>query len=589
MLKFKSISIRNFLSYGTVPTIIPLDRPGTTLVLGENLDATSSGVGSNGVGKTAVINALTYALYDAPISSISKDNLVNNINKKNMEVVVEFSKDDTDYCVKRVRKSKAGAEGNHTHLYKNGVDVTPDSSRNVNKEIERIIGMPYELFVRIITFSADLGAFFDLPTRSHYAANQTDIIEELFDLKILSEKAEILKKEISGTEKSLETNQNKIDQLKKEHERHNKQIESAKGRIDNWYVQNKKDIRDIQSKLKKIDNVDIEQQSILNRELKDLNSELREAIGKQQTIESNIKRSTAANEKRKKELEHLSNAKCPYCLQAFQSSKGDIEKIREQIQKSQNDIELLKVELENADSTIESLTARHKDIKPRITVSDFDELLEIKGKVEAYQLKLSELQQATNPHIETLKDLEKVEIEEIDMSTINTLKRKIDHQKFLLKVLTRKDSFVRKVLLDKNIPYLNERLAYYLTELGLPHTVEFSHEMTALISEFGKSMDFGNLSKGQRARVNIALSFAFRDVLQKASDFVNVCMLDEVLDTGLDEVGIQAVARMLKQKAREERISMFIISHRTEIDNAFDRKMIVQMSKRFSYIKHEDC
>ena len=89
MIKFTYLSIRNFLSYGAEPTIIALERPGTTLILGEDLDNTSQGTGANGVGKTVVINALAYGVYDKPVSNISKDNLVNNINKKHMEVIVD--------------------------------------------------------------------------------------------------------------------------------------------------------------------------------------------------------------------------------------------------------------------------------------------------------------------------------------------------------------------------------------------------------------------------------------------------------------------------------------------------------------------
>ncbi len=112
--------------------------------------------------------------------------------------------------------------------------------------------------------------------------------------------------------------------------------------------------------------------------------------------------------------------------------------------------------------------------------------------------------------------------------------------------------------------------------------------MTAKISEFGNEMEFGNLSGGQRARVNLALSFAFRDVLQSMHDHVNVCILDEVLDVGLDTIGVTAAAKMLKRKARDEKLAIYIISHRDEIDSAFDRKIIVQRSGRFSSLKYEE-
>ena len=193
-----------------------------------------------------------------------------------------------------------------------------------------------------------------------------------------------------------------------------------------------------------------------------------------------------------------------------------------------------------------------------------------------------------NPFIEPLEELEAVELDKLNMGMINGLNTYADHQRFLLKLLTKKDSFVRKALINKNIPFLNRRLSHYLMDLGLPHTVEFTHEMTAEISQFGRPLDFGNLSNGQRARVNLALSFAFRDVLQSLHEHINVCMLDEVLDVGLDAIGVQSAARMLKRKARDEKLSLYIISHRDEIDGAFDHTMTVQMSKGFSFIKEEE-
>jgi DNA repair exonuclease SbcCD ATPase subunit len=178
-------------------------------------------------------------------------------------------------------------------------------------------------------------------------------------------------------------------------------------------------------------------------------------------------------------------------------------------------------------------------------------------------------------------------VEPINYDEINKITKEADHQKFLLKLLTKKDSFVRKALLNKNIPYLNQKLTHYLTVLGLPHKVEFTHEMTASISQFGHELDFGNLSAGQRARVNLALSFAFRDVLQSIHTKINVCMLDEALDHGLDSVGVQSAVKLLKKKAREEELCMFVITHR-EVDSAFDHTMTIQLSKGFSYVKTDE-
>ncbi|KKM90977.1 hypothetical protein LCGC14_1233120 [marine sediment metagenome] len=213
MIKFTRLTMKNFLSFGASPTTILLDRPGTTLIVGEDLDNVANGIGANGVGKTVIINALAYGVYDKPVSNISKDNLVNNINKSHMEVTVEFEKDGNTYRIKRVRKSKNYAAGNFVQLFENDIDITPDSVVNTNKLIEKIIGLPYELFVRIVVFSATHTPFLDLPIRSQSGANQTDIIEELFDLKTLSEKSELLTEQRKEVEVELRQQKERIKRM----------------------------------------------------------------------------------------------------------------------------------------------------------------------------------------------------------------------------------------------------------------------------------------------------------------------------------------------------------------------------------------
>ena len=532
---------------------------------------------------TTLINALAYAIYDKPISNISKDNLVNNINKKNMEVSIEFEMKGKNYQITRTRKAKAGASGNFVQVIEDGKDITPDSVSSTNEEVEKIIGIPYDLFVHIVTFTATLTPFLDLPLRA-----QADLIEELFDLKTLSEKADALKAKIKSTEQSLAIHLARVDQLKKEHERHEKQLQSAIKRAEGWAEQNKTDIADIQRKLKKLENVDVDAQRALHAEHADVTALLNESQSALRDLERELKEHVKVKNERTKELKHLQDAKCPYCMQKFEDAAKKIAECKIAIAGADEHIVRLTPELEVMYEEVEAHKVRQADIKSKITVGNVNELLEIKSKSSQYQQKLQELQQATNPFDEPLKELTDIELDPLDMTQVNELKSTIDHQKFLLKLLTKKDSFVRKALLNKNIPFLNTRLSHYLTQLGLPHTVEFTHEMAAEISQFGRPMDFGNLSNGQRARVNIALSFAFRDVLQSLHDKINICLLDEVLDVGLDAVGVQAAAKMLKRKARDEGLALFIISHRDEIDSAFDRKMIVQMTKGFSYVKYED-
>jgi DNA repair exonuclease SbcCD ATPase subunit len=578
------LSIKNFLSYGAEPTIIALDRPGTTLILGEDLDNTSQGTGANGVGKTVIINALAYGVYDKPVSSISKDNLVNNINKKFMEIIVEFEKGGNKYRVRRVRKEKAYAAGNYVELFENDVDITPDSVGNTNKLIEKIIGLPYELFVRIVVFSATNIPFLDLPVRSQTGPNQTDIIEELFDLKTLSEKSVVLTEQRKELETTLDHEKIRVKMLEVEHERHKKQLESAKTRVINWQNETDAEIEKIEKKLERVKEIDIKGQKELHEQLNELNEEAKEAARKLADILKDLKKSTADLKQASEELQHLEEAKCPYCKQQYEDAEEKIEDLKKDIKDLKTDVAQLEDEKNDLSDLIHNLDEQKEEIEEQITVSDIDELIEIQNKTEEYKRRIIELKSAVNPYLEPLEELEGVVLDPINYTKINNLTTRIDHMKFLYKILTKKDSFVRKVLLNKNLPFLNTRLQEYLTMLGLSHQVEFTHEMTASITQFGRAMDFGNLSNGQRARVNLALSFAFRDVLQQLHERINICMLDEVLDVGLDGPGVTAAARMLKRKARDENLSLYIISHRDEIDSAFDRTMTVQLSEGFSTI-----
>lgn len=588
MIKFKSLVIQNFMSYGAIPTTIQFDNPGTVLLLGEDLDNTANGMGANGVGKTVIINALTYGLYDQPISDIKLDNLVNWINKKNMMVAVEFEKNSHTYIVTRNRKAKAGAGGNFSTLTIDGVDQTVAGAYNVNDEIVKILGIPYELFVRIVAFSALHKPFLDLPSRHASQANQTDIIEELFQLKTLSEKAELLKKQIRGTELELETQNERAALFDKEIDRHTKQVQAAQDRVTRWEDSRVREIARLEQAIEQLQQVDITEQKHLLTEL-DL---LEDSISKLGNTKEQLseKKTTAAKLKKDKEheLEHLEGGTCPYCKQGYGISKKDKTTVERAFVAATHELTLLTEQLTKLDQEIKTHTIAYKKLRPRVAVTDLEQLLQIDNQIHNLQEKLTIAQSGGNPYTETLEELKLVELPKKDMTAINELNVTLEHQAFLLKLLTKKDSFVRKALLTKHLPFLNERLKTYLTELGLPHTVEFTHDMTPSISQFGHPADFGNLSNGQRARVNIALSWAFRDVLQSMHDHINICLLDEVLDVGLDDIGVQAAAKMLKRKARDEKLALYVISHRNEINSAFDRRMIIQLSGGFSSVKYED-
>lgn len=181
------------------------------------------------------------------------------------------------------------------------------------------------------------------------------------------------------------------------------------------------------------------------------------------------------------------------------------------------------------------------------------------------------LQQITTKHAETdpygeqIAEMQQQALKEVDYNKINELTRLQEHQDFLLKLLTSKDSFVRKKIIDQNLSYLNSRLTHYLDRIGLPHTVKFQNDLTVSIEELGRELDFDNLSRGERNRLILSMSWAFRDVWESLYHPINLLFIDELIDNGLDTSGVENALGLLKKMSRERNKSIWLVSHRDEL------------------------
>ena len=584
-LEFISITLRNYKSFGRIPTRFNLLRTGAILITGENSDNTSEGITSNGCGKSTIFDAICYALYDKTPSNISKDFLINNVNKRDMEVVLEFKKKGISYVITRARKTE---HGTFVKLEKEGKDITLDSMSRTNELIISIIGIPFELFVQIISVSASHGVgYFHLPLRSGNGPSQIGIIEELFNLKTLTEKAEKLKEVIKKAKIRLENMNQRYELLLKERERHEKQLENARNRAEVWEKERVSVIEEIEENLSRIKGIDISAELERQEKIRKVRAEIRE--NKQLLKESISKRSSISDTlgRRQVELDKVKEHNCPFCGQSMPEVNSKMSELTTTITELLESISALDTDISELKQIEENLQEKYDQLESEVTCQDADELIRIQARQDTDRRRLQELKTATNPHLDTIKELETTELEDLKTDELNAAVRRFEHQRFLLKLLTKKDSFVRKTLLNRNIPYLNKMLDYYLKELGLRHRVEFTHELTASISQFGNPLDFGNLSHGQQARVNLALSLAFNDVLKHAHGSVNLLVMDEVTDVGLDNVGILAAARTIKKKAVTDKLGVFVISHKDEISTLFENKVIISMRDGFSQILEE--
>lgn len=572
-LYFGTLTIRNFLSFGNNETAIDLSEPGTISIEGQNLDQG----GSNGSGKTTIINAICYALYNKPFDSISLQRLINTTNStKNtlMEVKLTFTRSGDEYEIVRTR-----GEAYTISLFKNGEDITPGKSvTECDALIESVIGISYELFTKTIIFSGNAQAFLQLPI-----AQQRNQIEELFNITLLSEKASKLKELIRQTESDVKIQEAVVKQQEVALELHQKHIKEARDRVNRWEADRKKDIADIETTIATIGEVDFETEQLLRDEKNTLAQEGAYLAAKLTPKRKDRQQLSKDLEKLLGEEEHLKEAKCPYCAQNFVDAQEKLETVLQGIE--QQGAQLLELDREIAELELKSTEQKRKlnEVQNAIQHPNFNELLKARENLSVLNTKLADLKAATNPHNEALTRLESETQKPVEHDKVDELKKRLEHQAFLLKLLTNKDSFLRRRIINKTIPFLNDRINVYTKKLGLPHIVRFDADMSCTVSEYGRELDFGNLSAGEKKRVNTALAFAFRDVLHHLHARTNILLIDE-LDGQLDGSGIDAVVRILKDKSRDEDLSIYVISHHPNIAGRLDRTMYVRKEHGFSTI-----
>lgn len=574
---FQEVSFKNFMSFGNLLTTVDLKTPGTNFIVGENLDEG----GSSGAGKTTVISAISYVLYDKIPSGVSKDKLINRTNEKKnttMEVNLRFEKGDDHYMVRRTR-----GERNSVQLWENGIDITPDSIVNFNAKIETIVGWSFNLFSLVIMFNGNARPFLDLGI-----GEQRNLIEELLRITTLSRKANANKKEIGLTERAIDMQKTLITQQELQNKTYWRHVEEAKDRVTRWVTTRDAQLMEIQAKLDRIAGVDFVTEEFLHAELKKLTAQLSPLKQEVRTVKTD-------NEARKKELQklsdelgHLSDAKCPYCLQKFEDAEAKIAELREKIRVNILERDAVFNTLINAEIEVERIDREIDEIELKIQHKDLNELLKIKINTDILNKKMIELAHQDNPHVEALNELLNEGEIKIDRETLDELTKVLTHQQMLTKLLVDKNSFIRKDIISKNIPFLNKRIAYYTQKLNLPHIVNFMPDMSCEISQYNRSLDHGNLSNGEKKRLNLSLCLAFRDVLTYLHSRVNVLFTDEVDGGSLDSNCIDALIHLLKTKAWDDSICIYIISHRPEFEGRCDKTIAVRKDGGFSQLMQID-
>jgi DNA repair exonuclease SbcCD ATPase subunit len=203
--------------------------------------------------------------------------------------------------------------------------------------------------------------------------------------------------------------------------------------------------------------------------------------------------------------------------------------------------------------------------RPNTYYDSLEQALKHQNNLKTLETQFITKADETDPYQEQIDELTDTAMQEISWDGVNNLNSLKDHQEFLLKLLTSKDSFIRKKIIDQNLAYLNNRLTHYLDKMGLPHTVVFQNDLTVIITQLGQDLDFDNLSRGERNRLILSLSWAFRDVWESLYQQINLLFVDELIDNGLDSAGVEGALAVLKKMSRERKKNIFLISHKDEL------------------------
>jgi DNA repair exonuclease SbcCD ATPase subunit len=563
MIRIKDLTVKNFMSVGNQTQAVDFDKEQLTLVLGENLDQGGDDSGSrNGTGKTTIINALSYALYGQALTNIKKNNLINKTNNKGMLVTLHFEKDGQDYRIER------GRSPNILKFYVNDqeqelVDESQGDSRETQSYISNLLGMSHDMFKHIVALNTYTEPFLSMKQNE-----QRDIIEQLLGITILSVKAEALKEQVRATKEAILEETAKINAIQSANEKIKVTIENLGKTQRAWQAKKAQDVTKLQEAIQQLEHLNIDAELEAHEKLanwSELNNKITALNKEKSTLESALMQADKTVKKVEKDIANLEDALCYACGQALHDDKK--EEILAKKLKEFKDADTYKVEVAGKLEEVLVGLQTIGDIngRPNTFYDSAKEAYEHRGNVDNLRTALTNKQAEDDPYQAQIDDLTHTALQALDWNIVNELNSVKEHQEFLLKLLTNKDSFIRKKIIDQNLAYLNNRLTYYLDKLGLPHQVEFQNDLNVQITQLGQDLDFDNLSRGERNRLILGLSFAFRDVWESLYQNINLLFIDELIDSGMDTAGVENSLSVLKKIGRERNKNIFLISHKDEL------------------------
>ena len=585
MIKIKDLTCKNFMSVGNQTQAVDFDKDNLTLVLGENLDQGGDDSGSrNGTGKTTIINALSYALYGTALTNIKRNNLINKTNSKGMLVTLHFEKNNVDYRIERGRSPnilKFYVDNQEQEM----TDESQGDSRKTQEYINDLLDMSHDMFKHIVALNTYTEPFLSMRTN-----DQRAIIEQLLGITILSEKADALKEQTRYTKDAIQEETLKINAIQSANEKIGGTITSLQNTQRAWLSKKSQDVSKLQKGIDELEHLDIDEELELHEKLSNWSQHNNAILALKKelsTLEPALLRADKSVVKAEKDIADLEDATCYTCGQELHADKKA--EIADKKTKELTDATTYAQEINLKCSVVVNELAELGDIngKPRTFYDSAKEAYDHRTNVDSLKQALTSKEQESDPYQAQIDELNSSAIQEVNWGAVNELTSFKEHQDFLLKLLTNKDSFIRKKIIDQNLMYLNNRLTYYLDKLGLPHQVVFQNDLAVEITQLGQDLDFDNLSRGERNRLILGMSFAFRDVWESLYQKINLLFIDELIDSGMDTAGVESSLSVLKKMGREGDKNVYLISHKDELIGRVNNVMKVIKENGFTSYEND--
>jgi len=580
MFVVKDLTVKNFMSVGNSTQAVRFNRKDLTLVLGQNLDLGGDDTGArNGTGKTTIINALSYALYGEALTRIRKENLINKTNGKAMMVTIEFEKDGVSYKIERGRKP------NTLKFFVGDVeqeikDEAQGDSRETQAAIEQMLGMSHDMFKHIVALNTYTEPFLSLK-----AAEQRVMIEQLLGVTQLSEKAEALKEQMKAAKEGITKEEYRIKAVQDANKRMEDQIANLKRRQKMWQDKKQEDLEKFAVAYSELDKIDIEAELVAHQLLSEYDTKKQSITQLKTYITQNERdeaRETRTVNKLKTEIDSLEDHRCHACGQELHDNNHETLLAAKKKEMQEAALNALSANTQLLENTQALAQLGELGERPTTFYERESDAFEHRASLGAILSQITAKEEEADPYVDQIVEMENKAVEEIDYDEMNRLTSLLEHQDFLHKLLTSKDSFVRKRIIDQNLSYLNQRLSHYLDKIGLPHTVVFQNDLTVNITELGRELDFDNLSRGERNRLILSLSWAFRDVYESLYQPINLLFIDEVVDSGMDASGVDNALSILKKMSRDRNKSVWLVSHKDELVSRVNNVLTVTKESGFT-------